>query len=109
MNMISITETAAEHVKKARESQNENDDICLRVAVVSGGCSGSSYQMAFDAPREGDSRIESNGVSIVIDRQSAPMLEGMRIGYQETLQGAGFVLQNPNASQGCGCGKSFAC
>jgi iron-sulfur cluster assembly accessory protein len=79
----------------------------LRVQVVPGGCSGFEYALSFGEPEDGDEVIESQGVKVIIDRYSAPYLFGAQFDYEEGFQGAGFVINNPNASSSCGCGKSF--
>jgi len=106
--MITLTERAAIQVKKVQEDTNASDKS-LRVAVVGGGCSGLQYQLGFDDKAESDASFESNGITVLIDPQSATSLNGIEIDYAETLEGSSFVFNNPNATGGCGCGKSFSC
>jgi iron-sulfur cluster insertion protein len=83
--------------------------MCLRVFVSGGGCSGLQYGFAIeDAPAEGDLRIQSGALSVVVDPSSLQYLAGAEIDYQETLEGASFVIRNPNATASCGCGNSFS-
>ena len=81
----------------------------LRLKVVGGGCSGLQYQLSFDDERKDiDSEFEVHGVKIVIDEKSALYLVGSRLDFVDTLQESGFKIENPNASNSCGCGQSFA-
>ncbi len=83
-------------------------DSGLRVTVESGGCAGNKYLIGIDSePRADDTVIESGGIRLFIDPQSQPKLEGIRIGFVESLEGSGFTFDNPNATAQCGCGKSF--
>jgi iron-sulfur cluster assembly accessory protein len=80
----------------------------LRLAVEAGGCAGYSYDLGFDdADREGDAVVEFDGVPLVVDGLSAPMLEGAVIDYEDTIQKQGFSIENPNKQRGCACGNSF--
>ncbi len=105
--MITITENAAGQIKKL-QSEMDSDALALRVAVVGGGCSGYQYNLGFDAEKDGDSRFDAHGVSVIVDNQSMPMLNGIELDYVENLQGSNFVFNNPNETGGCGCGKSFS-
>ncbi len=105
---ISLTEAAAEKVRSLLENEGGNYSY-LRVFVSGGGCSGLSYGMTFEEKEEaGDSVIETNGVSLVVDEFSAPYLQGTVVDYQESLMGTGFVINNPNAKSSCACGQSFS-
>lgn len=84
------------------------DGKALRVAVEGGGCSGFQYDIALDAPDDGDLVLESAGEKVVIDEVSLPFLTGATIDFTEELIGARFVIDNPNASSSCGCGTSFS-
>jgi len=77
------------------------------VFVQGGGCSGFQYGFTFDEKKEGDNAWEQNGVHVVVDPQSAIYLKDAVVNYVEDFRGAGFAVENPNASGGCGCGKSF--
>ena len=103
---ISITEKAAEKVKVALEKQ-EVKDSALRLYVSGGGCSGFQYGLAFDKKNDDDTMIESHGVKVIVDQESAKYLEGSEIDYEESVMGEGFKVNNPNATETCGCGHSF--
>ena len=80
----------------------------LRVAVLGGGCSGFQYGFTFDETIEvGDSQVENQGVKLLVDPMSVQYLMGAEIDYKEDLQGAQFIIRNPNAQTTCGCGQSF--
>ncbi|XP_062233624.1 iron-sulfur assembly protein IscA, chloroplastic-like isoform X2 [Phragmites australis] len=106
---ISLTEKAFKHLDKMRAERNE--DLCLRIGVRQGGCSGMSYTMEFENRANAspdDSVIEYNGFAIVCDPKSLLFMFGMELDYSDALIGGGFAFQNPNATKTCGCGKSFA-
>jgi len=102
-----FTDSAA---KKVKELINEegNPGLKLRVFVTGGGCSGFQYGFTFDEDtNEDDASMEKNGVTLLIDAMSYQYLVGAEIDYQESLEGAQFVIKNPNATSTCGCGSSF--
>jgi len=106
---ITLTEKALNHLNRLRASQEK--EICLRVGVRQGGCSGMSYVMDFEERanlRPDDSIIEYEGFNMVCDPKSLLFLYGMQLDYSDALIGGGFSFSNPNASSTCGCGKSFA-
>ncbi|KAK6118418.1 hypothetical protein DH2020_047835 [Rehmannia glutinosa] len=106
---IALTDNALSHLNKMRSERSE--DLCLRIGVKQGGCSGLSYTMEFeskDNARPDDSVMEYNGFVIVCDPKSLLFLYGMQLDYSDALIGGGFNFKNPNATQTCGCGKSFA-
>ncbi|XP_065875694.1 iron-sulfur assembly protein IscA, chloroplastic [Euphorbia lathyris] len=106
---ISLTDGALKHLNKMRKDRD--DDLCLRIGVKQGGCSGMSYTMEFENranARPDDSIIEYNGFVIVCDPKSLLFVFGMQLDYSDALIGGGFSFKNPNATQTCGCGKSFA-
>lgn len=106
--MIHLTEKASEKVKELMASEKK-EGYGLRVYVEGGGCSGFQYGMAFEeAANEEDDVMEMFGVKVMIDPYSAPMLKGTQIDYNDSLQGAGFDIKNPNAKSTCGCGQSFS-
>ncbi|MDQ6927517.1 MAG: iron-sulfur cluster insertion protein ErpA [Actinomycetota bacterium] len=106
--MIDVTESASLKVKELIHSEG-NDDLALRVAVRPGGCSGYSYEMFFDTDIAPDDNLaEVAGIKVVIDPESAPHLKGASLDYKDGLQGAGFAINNPNATRSCGCGQSFS-
>jgi len=80
----------------------------VRLGVKGGGCSGFSYVLEFDSPREGDNVLEQDNVKFFMDRKSAIYLKGIQLDYRAGLKGKGFVFQNPNATSTCGCGESFS-
>ncbi len=92
--------------------KKENKDTtktALRIAVMPGGCSGMTYDFSFDSDgkQADDKIIEKDGLTVLVDKKSLGILDGSRVDYMETLHGAGFVVKNPQAKGGCGCGKSF--
>ena len=105
--VLSLTDAAAGKLAElTREETNPN--IGLRVYVYSGGCSGYRYGMMLeDAPTPDDRLLEANGVKVYVDGNSIELLKGSQIDYVDTLMGAGFTVNNPNAVSGCGCGSSF--
>jgi iron-sulfur cluster assembly protein/iron-sulfur cluster insertion protein len=106
--MIALTDTASTKVKELLEAEAQ-PDLFLRVAVRPGGCSGLSYEMFFDSDRAGDDVESTFGeVRVVVDPASAQYLEGASLDYKDGLQGAGFTINNPNATRTCGCGSSFS-
>lgn len=103
---MTVTDRAAEKVKQLLASQGEAGQA-LRVAVRGGGCSGFEYSLAFDTEREGDQAFEDRGVRVLIDGASLQFVDGSEVDYVESLQGAGFSVNNPNVVAACGCGQSF--
>ncbi len=104
---VSITDAAAEKAKSLLDQRGLTEGA-LRVFVVGGGCSGYQYGMAIARnPEEGDIEIELNGVKILVDQESAPLLEGAEVDYVEDLMKSGFTIFNPNAVKSCACGSSF--
>lgn len=105
--MVTITEAAIAKIKVFMADDAEAKG--LRVYVKGGGCHGYSYGMALETKiEEDDTVIEKDGVKVVIDSQSAPMLVGAVIDYTDTLQNSGFAIKNPQAKSTCGCGSSFS-
>jgi iron-sulfur cluster insertion protein len=105
---VDFSESAANKVKALIEEEG-NDALMLRVFVTGGGCSGFQYGFTFDEnSQEGDTRVEEHGVTLVIDPMSFQYLSGAEIDYTEGLEGAQFVIRNPNATTTCGCGSSFS-
>jgi iron-sulfur cluster assembly protein len=105
---VSFTEKGAEKVREFLDSQGADvTSAGLRVGVRGGGCSGFQYQLAFDEQRDGDVSFEDHGLRILVDGQSLPYVDGSQIDYVESLQGAGFQVNNPNVVAACGCGSSF--
>ncbi|WP_019624619.1 iron-sulfur cluster insertion protein ErpA [Thioalkalivibrio thiocyanoxidans] len=103
-----FTDAAASKVKGLIEEEN-NDNLKLRVFVSGGGCSGFQYGFTFDETiGDGDTVVENGGVTLLIDPMSFQYLVGAEIDYTEGLEGAQFVIRNPNATTTCGCGSSFS-
>ncbi|WP_018865815.1 MULTISPECIES: iron-sulfur cluster insertion protein ErpA [unclassified Thioalkalivibrio] len=103
-----FTDAAATKVKGLIEEEN-NDNLKLRVFVSGGGCSGFQYGFTFDETvGDGDTVVENGGVTLLIDPMSFQYLAGAEIDYTEGLEGAQFVIRNPNATTTCGCGSSFS-
>ena len=103
-----FSDAAAEKVRALIEEEG-NPDLKLRVFVTGGGCSGFQYGFTFDeAAAEDDTAMVKNGVTLLIDPMSYQYLVGAEIDYKEDLQGAQFVIKNPNATTTCGCGSSFS-
>jgi len=103
-----FSDAAAEKVRKLIEEEG-NAELKLRVFVQGGGCSGFQYGFTFDeAVNEDDTTMERNGVTLLIDSMSYQYLVGAEIDYKEDLEGAQFVIRNPNATTTCGCGSSFS-
>jgi len=105
-----VTLTSAAATKVAELIAKEGDEtLALRLGVRPGGCSGFSYDLQLDTTvDEGDIVNEFAGVRLVIDAQSMDMVRGAEIDYRDTLQGAGFHINNPNVTRSCGCGNSFS-
>nr|BAH89663.1 HesB/YadR/YfhF family protein [uncultured bacterium] len=105
---IIFTDSAANKVAELIAEEG-NADLKLRVFVQGGGCSGFQYGFTFDeVANEDDTTMTKNGVSLLIDAMSYQYLVGAEIDYKEDLQGAQFVIKNPNAETSCGCGSSFS-
>ena len=107
---IELTPRAITEIKKVREEQELGDSAYLRVGIEGGGCSGFSYKLSFENGNIddlNDSVYEFDGVQAVVDRKSELYLDGTSIDFHEGLDQRGFKFINPNATKGCGCGKSF--
>ncbi len=103
-----FTDSAANKVKELVDEEG-NPELKLRVFVQGGGCSGFQYGFTFDeAVGDGDTVVENDGVRLLIDPMSVQYLMGAEIDYTEDLEGARFVIRNPNATTTCGCGSSFS-
>lgn len=103
-----LSASACSKLRELREDE-ANPDLMLRVAVNGGGCSGFRYEFSLeDVAAEGDARIEQEGVCVLVDPVSAQYLVGAELDYVDDLQGAQFVVRNPNAQATCGCGSSFS-
>ena len=106
--MLTLTASAKKAV--SRFIKGSEDPVAgLRISVTPGGCSGLQYGMALEGQaRTDDVIVDCEGVTILLDPQSAPMLAGVTVDFQDSMDGSGFKFVNPNAAASCGCGKSFS-
>ena len=105
--MVTISEMAEKKIKEL--IVEETDAVGLRIYVKGGGCHGYQYGMAFESKvADDDTVIEKDGVQVIMDSQSAPLLQGAEVDYVDSLQGSGFAIKNPQAKTTCGCGSSFS-
>lgn len=108
MVAIEVTPAARDQVLKIMDRQGK-PDAALRLYVQGGGCSGLTYGMTFDKLESGDEvAYRQGGLTVVVDRASAPLLEGLRVDFLLGLEQSGFKIHNPNAKETCSCGKSFS-
>lgn len=109
---ITVTDRAAERINQIREEKHLSEDAKLRVGVVSGGCSGLTYELDFDQQEPDESKkeqlLEDNGIRLIVDMRSFLYLSGTQLDYTDGLDGDGFHFHNPNASRTCSCGESFS-
>ncbi len=106
--IVSITDKALEHIKVIYSKEQKGLETGLRLGVVGGGCSGLSYKIEFSERKEKDNIIEKDGIKIFIDPKSTIYLKGVELDFRDGLNGKGFVFNNPNANNTCGCGESFS-
>ena len=105
---IKITAKAASQIQNVKKENQIPDPYGLRIGVKGGGCSGLTYVLGFDAePKEGDTVIEEQNVTLFVDGKSLFYLAGTELDFSDGLNGKGFVFNNPNAAKTCGCGNSF--
>lgn len=105
--MVTVTDAARERLLRLLSASGK-ENACLRLYVAPGGCSGYSYGLAIEeTPEDTDVVVEREGLRLVIDDFSAPLVVGAEIDYVENLMGGGFAIRNPNAAGTCGCGQSF--
>ena len=108
MVSIEVTPAARDQVLKIMERQ-QKPGSALRLYVQGGGCSGLTYGMSFDRQESGDEvAYREGGLTVVVDRASAPLLEGLKVDFLLVLEQSGFKIVNPNAKETCSCGKSFS-
>ena len=105
---IQISPNAAKEIRKIIRKKNIPDGYGLRVGVKGGGCSGMSYVLGFDREREKDRVFEVDGITVYMDKRHGLYLMGTTINYHDGLDARGFTFENPNATETCGCGASFA-
>lgn len=105
---IQISPNAAREIRKIINKKNIPEGYGLRVGVKGGGCSGMSYVLGFDKEREKDQVFEIDGITVYMDKRHGLYLMGTTINYHDGLDARGFTFENPNATETCGCGASFA-
>ncbi len=105
---VSLTSGALEQLLRIRNEQGVPDYYGLRLGVKGGGCSGFSYLLGFDEPKDQDTVYDFEGVKILMDKAHSLYLLGMEVDWLEGLNNRGFVFNNPNAKETCGCGTSFS-
>lgn len=105
---LSFTDRAAAKVRELRDEEG-NPELKLRVYITGGGCSGFSYGFTFDEKvNDDDTQVNNGDVTLLVDAMSIQYLAGSEVDYDQSLMGARFVVQNPNATSTCGCGSSFS-
>ena len=105
-SIVNMTPAASDKVRELLVQEND-PSLALRVFVAGGGCSGLQYGMTLDEEQEGDTVISISGFNILVDEMSMGYIDGSEIDYVDSLMGAGFTVNNPNAVSCCGCGHSF--
>ena len=105
-SIVNMTPAAVDKVRELLVQEND-PSLALRVFVAGGGCSGLQYGMTLDEEQEGDTVIPLSGIKILVDEMSMGYIDGSEIDYVDSLMGAGFTVNNPNAVSSCGCGHSF--
>ena len=103
---ISMTASAADKVRELLQQEND-PSLGLRIFVAGGGCSGLQYGMTLDEEQEGDTSVQMEGFKVLVDEMSFGYISGSEVDYVDSLMGAGFTVNNPNAVSSCGCGHSF--
>lgn len=107
-SIVNITEVALAEFRRLMTDTQVPEGNGLRVGVKGGGCAGFSYILGFDNPTDQDESFELGGINVLVNRAHAMYLQGIEIDYQNGLDARGFIFNNPNASETCGCGTSFA-
>lgn len=105
-SIVSMTPAAADKVRELLQQEND-PALGLRIFVAGGGCSGLQYGMTLDEQQEGDTLIAQDGFHVLVDEMSIGYITGSEVDYVDSLMGAGFTVNNPNAVSSCGCGHSF--
>ena len=105
---VTLTAGAIIEIRKLMTADGFDTTQKLRVGVKGGGCSGMTYVLGFDHPKENDSHFEIDGIACILDKSHEMYLYGMLVDWQDGLNNRGFTFKNPNASTTCGCGTSFA-
>ncbi len=107
-NLVTVTEKALIHIKQIYSKEDKGLETGLRLGVIGGGCSGLSYKIEFSEKKEKDNVLTFGDVKIFIDPKSSIYLKGVELDFKDGLNGKGFVFNNPNANNTCGCGESFS-
>jgi iron-sulfur cluster assembly accessory protein len=106
---VDVTERAAEKAHQLGMKEGHGKDVCLRLRVLAGGCSGFSYKLSFeDGPAADDLITERSGLRVLVDPASAPIVAGSTIEFLDAMLGGGFKVNNPQAVSECSCGESFS-
>lgn len=105
---INITDTAIVQLQRIFEEQNIPDGYGLRIGVKGGGCSGFTYILGFDTKKEADQEFVIGGMDVYMEKSHGMYLMGMEVDWIDGLENRGFVFNNPNATESCGCGSSFS-
>jgi iron-sulfur cluster assembly accessory protein len=106
--MLTLTESAKKAIGRFIKG-SDTPVAGLRIEVTGGGCSGMQYGMSLEeAVKEDDIKVEVDGLTVLVDPYSAPMLKGVKVDFLDSMEGSGFQFENPNANASCGCGKSFS-
>ncbi len=106
--ILTITEKAQLQIKALASLECDLEAKGLRISVTGGGCSGLSYKILFSEERVKDNILDFSGIKVLIDPKSVIYLKGIELDFKDGLNGKGFVFDNPNAKNTCGCGESFA-
>ena len=107
--MINVTSMAQKKISEFKAGNEDFKNKTFRVFVQGGGCGGFQYGFTFDEMQDGDSLVENNGVEVLIDESSMQYIENSTLDYVDDFRGSGFNVENPQATDSCGCGKSFSC
>jgi iron-sulfur cluster assembly protein len=107
-NLVQLTDKAIDEVRRIFSSDKSNADKGLRLAVIGGGCSGLQYKIEFSDKKEKDNTLKYEGFEVIMDPKSSIYLRGIVLDFKDGLNGKGFVFENPNAKNTCGCGESFS-
>lgn len=107
-NLVEITPKAQEEIRNIFSNDKKGENDGLRLAVIGGGCSGLQYKIEFSPKKEKDNVLSYDGFSVFIDPKSSIYLKDIILDFKDGLNGKGFVFDNPNAKNTCGCGESFS-
>lgn len=107
-DLVTITERAQQQIKTIFASEESKEGFGLRIAVIGGGCSGLQYKIEFSEKKEKDNILSFDEIEVLIDPKSSIYLKDIVLDFKDGLNGKGFVFDNPNAKNTCGCGESFS-